>query len=54
MKNENAKRASSACGTIIMSTMYAALTGAYLWNVENFSDRGQANYCRVNVNASVE
>ena len=35
-----------------MSTLYATLTGVYLWNVENLSEKGQGNYCNINTAAS--
>ena len=31
-----------------MSTLYATLTGVYLWNVENLSEVGQGNHCNIN------
>ena len=35
-----------------MSTLYATLTGFYMWNVENLSEKGQSNYCIINTAAS--
>ena len=51
--DERAKAVQGGCCQIIMSTLYAALVGAYLWNVENFNDKGNANYCRVDTRTSV-
>ncbi len=45
---ERTKQVSLGGCTLVMSTLYAALTGVYLWNVENMSERGQGNHCNIN------